>query len=116
VTAILRAAARRGIELCNLYEMQLQPDPLDPGLLVGYGNIKDTLIDGPLPRWPKSSERSADPGKCADAAQVGSDRLWCDHSSEGAEQRDELADLVGGREVRRGVAEGAAVREFHPRY
>src|SRR5580658_9893698 len=46
VTAILRAAARRGIELCNLYEMQLQPDPLDPGLLVGYGNIKDTVIDG----------------------------------------------------------------------
>jgi GntR family transcriptional regulator / MocR family aminotransferase len=46
VTAILRAAARRGIELCNLYEMQLQPEPLDPGLLVGYGNIKDTVIDG----------------------------------------------------------------------
>ena len=45
VTAILRAAARRGIELCNLYEMQLQPEPLDPGLLVGYGNIKDTAID-----------------------------------------------------------------------
>jgi GntR family transcriptional regulator/MocR family aminotransferase len=46
VAAILRAAARRGIELCNLYEMQLQPEPLDPGLLVGYGNIKDTVIDG----------------------------------------------------------------------
>jgi GntR family transcriptional regulator / MocR family aminotransferase len=44
--AILRAAARRGIELCNLYEMQLQPEPSDPGLLVGYGNIKDTAIDG----------------------------------------------------------------------
>jgi len=46
VTAILRAAARRGIELYNLYEMQLQPEPLDPGLLVGYGNIKDTAIEG----------------------------------------------------------------------
>ena len=45
MTAILRAAARRGIELCDLYEMQLQPEPLDPGLLVGYGNIKDTAID-----------------------------------------------------------------------
>jgi DNA-binding transcriptional MocR family regulator len=44
--AILRAAARRGIELCNLYEMQLQPEPADPALLVGYGNIKDTAIDG----------------------------------------------------------------------
>ena len=41
---------------------------------------------------------------------------WCWRGSEGAEQRDELADLVGGREVRRAVAEGAAVREFHPRY
>jgi GntR family transcriptional regulator/MocR family aminotransferase len=44
--AILRAAARRGIELCNLYEMQLEPQPRDPGLMVGYGNIKDTAIDG----------------------------------------------------------------------
>ena len=40
---ILRAAARRGIELCNLYEVQ--PQPRDPGLLVGYGSIKDTAID-----------------------------------------------------------------------
>jgi GntR family transcriptional regulator / MocR family aminotransferase len=46
VTAIHRAAARRGIELSNLYEMQLLPEPSDPGLLVGYGNIKDTAIDG----------------------------------------------------------------------
>jgi hypothetical protein len=28
--------------------MQLQPEPLDPGLLVGYGNIKDTAIDGAI--------------------------------------------------------------------
>jgi GntR family transcriptional regulator/MocR family aminotransferase len=45
VAAILRAAARRGIELCNLYELQLQPEPMDPGLLVGYGNVKDAMID-----------------------------------------------------------------------
>jgi GntR family transcriptional regulator / MocR family aminotransferase len=44
-TAILRAAARRGIELWNLYEMQLQPEPSDQGLLLGYGNIKDTAIE-----------------------------------------------------------------------
>jgi hypothetical protein len=25
--------------------MWLQPEPLDPGLLIGYGNIKDTAID-----------------------------------------------------------------------
>jgi len=42
-SAILRAAARRGIELCNLYEVQLRPR--EPGLLVGYGNIKDSVID-----------------------------------------------------------------------
>jgi GntR family transcriptional regulator/MocR family aminotransferase len=46
VTAILRAAARRGIELANLDEKRLQPEPLDLGLLIGYGNIKDTAIDG----------------------------------------------------------------------
>ena len=46
VTAILRAAARRGIELANLDEKRLQPEPLDLGLLIGYGNIKDTSIDG----------------------------------------------------------------------
>ena len=44
-SAILRAAARRGIELCNLYEVQLPPRPRDPALLVGYGNIKDSVID-----------------------------------------------------------------------
>jgi GntR family transcriptional regulator/MocR family aminotransferase len=44
-SAILRAAARRGIELCNLYEVQLPARPRDPGLLVGYGNIKDSAID-----------------------------------------------------------------------
>ena len=26
--------------------MQLQPEPLDRGLLVGYGNLKDTAIEG----------------------------------------------------------------------
>jgi GntR family transcriptional regulator / MocR family aminotransferase len=45
VTAIMRAAARRGIELCNLYELQLQPEPMDPGLLIGYGNLRDAAID-----------------------------------------------------------------------
>jgi GntR family transcriptional regulator / MocR family aminotransferase len=44
-SAILRAAARRGIELCNLYEVQLPPRPRDPALLIGYGNIKDSVID-----------------------------------------------------------------------
>jgi len=47
-TTILRAAARRGIELWNLYEMRLKPEPSDPALLIGYGNIKDTAIDGAI--------------------------------------------------------------------
>ncbi len=42
-SAIMRGAARRGIELCNLYEVQ--PRPGDPALLLGYGNIKDSVID-----------------------------------------------------------------------
>ena len=45
-TVIVRAAARRGIELWNLYEMQLGPESPDAGLLIGYGNLKDTAIDG----------------------------------------------------------------------
>ena len=45
-TMIVRAAARRGIELWNLYEMQLWPESPDAGLLIGYGNLKDTAIDG----------------------------------------------------------------------
>jgi GntR family transcriptional regulator / MocR family aminotransferase len=44
VTAIMKAAARRGIELCNLYELQLQPVPQNPGLLIGYGNMRDAAI------------------------------------------------------------------------
>jgi GntR family transcriptional regulator/MocR family aminotransferase len=48
VTAILRAAARLGIELSNLYEKRLLPQPLDLGLLVGYGNIRETAIDGAI--------------------------------------------------------------------
>jgi GntR family transcriptional regulator / MocR family aminotransferase len=45
VAAIMKAAARRGIELCNLYELQLQPELSNPGLLVGYGNVTDAAID-----------------------------------------------------------------------
>ena len=42
VTAIMQAAAGRGISLCD---PQPQPDPANPGLLIGYGNIKDATID-----------------------------------------------------------------------
>jgi GntR family transcriptional regulator / MocR family aminotransferase len=45
VPAIVTAAARRGIELDNLRDIQLQPEPLNPALLIGFGSIKDTAID-----------------------------------------------------------------------
>ena len=43
--AILRAAARQGIELWSVYDMWLKPGPSDPALVIGYGNIKDSAID-----------------------------------------------------------------------
>jgi DNA-binding transcriptional MocR family regulator len=48
MAAILRAAGRRGIELPNLDEKQLEPGPLDLGLLIGYGSIKDTAINAAI--------------------------------------------------------------------
>jgi GntR family transcriptional regulator / MocR family aminotransferase len=45
VTAIMQAAACRGIELCNLGELEFQPDASRPGLLVGYGNLRDSAVD-----------------------------------------------------------------------
>jgi GntR family transcriptional regulator/MocR family aminotransferase len=61
VPAILRAAARRGIELWNLYEMQLQPEPSDPGLLIGYGNLKDSAIDEAVTVLAEIIRGGADP-------------------------------------------------------
>jgi GntR family transcriptional regulator/MocR family aminotransferase len=61
VTAILRAAGRRGIELSNLDEKQLQPEPLDLGLLIGYGNIKDTAIDAAIAALAEVIRASANP-------------------------------------------------------
>jgi len=65
VTAILRAAGRRGIELPNLDEKQLQPEPLDLGLLIGYGNIKDTAIDAAIAALAEVIRASANPAPAA---------------------------------------------------
>jgi GntR family transcriptional regulator/MocR family aminotransferase len=46
--AIMRAAGRRGIQLPNLDEKQLEPGLLDLGLLIGYGSIKDTAINAAI--------------------------------------------------------------------
>jgi GntR family transcriptional regulator/MocR family aminotransferase len=60
VTAIMRAAARRGIELCN---PQPQPEPSNPGLLVGYGNIKDATIEQAIAALAEVIHATADPAK-----------------------------------------------------
>jgi GntR family transcriptional regulator/MocR family aminotransferase len=62
MTAILRAAARHGIELPNLDEKQLQPEPLDLGLLIGYGSIKDTAIDAAIAALAEVIRASGCPG------------------------------------------------------
>lgn len=43
--AIIAAAARRGLQIGDIEEMRLQPDPARPGLLLGYGNLDDRVID-----------------------------------------------------------------------
>jgi GntR family transcriptional regulator/MocR family aminotransferase len=62
MTAILRAAARHGIELPNLDDKQLQPEPLDLGLLIGYGSIKDTAIDAAIAALAEVIRASGCPG------------------------------------------------------
>jgi GntR family transcriptional regulator/MocR family aminotransferase len=44
-TAIIAAAARRGLQLADVEGMRLQPDPARPGLLLGYGNLDDKVVD-----------------------------------------------------------------------
>jgi GntR family transcriptional regulator / MocR family aminotransferase len=44
--AILAAAERRDMELCNLSGLYMEPVPdTRPGLLLGYGNLNDSVID-----------------------------------------------------------------------
>ena len=43
--AILAAAEQRDMRLGTLDKMQLVPDPDAPGLLLGYGNLSDRLVD-----------------------------------------------------------------------
>jgi GntR family transcriptional regulator/MocR family aminotransferase len=45
VAAIIERARRRGMQLCDLDSARLQPDPARPGLLVGYGNLRDAVIE-----------------------------------------------------------------------
>ena len=43
--AILAAAQRRDMRLGTLDALRLVPDPSAPGLLLGYGNLSDRLVD-----------------------------------------------------------------------
>jgi len=43
--SIIAAAARRGLHIGDIEEMRLEPDPARPGLLLGYGNLDDKVID-----------------------------------------------------------------------
>ena len=42
---IVAAAARRGVQIGDLEEMRLTPDPAKPGLLLGYGCLHDRDVD-----------------------------------------------------------------------
>jgi GntR family transcriptional regulator / MocR family aminotransferase len=44
-TSIVAAAARRGLQVGDLDEMRLTPDPSRPGLLLGYGSLPDRVVD-----------------------------------------------------------------------
>jgi GntR family transcriptional regulator / MocR family aminotransferase len=43
--AIMAAAARRGLLVGSLDEFCSPPDPARQGLLLGYGNVKDSALD-----------------------------------------------------------------------
>ena len=43
--AIITAAARRDLHIGDLDEMRMHPDPAKPGLMLGYGNLNDNLVD-----------------------------------------------------------------------
>jgi GntR family transcriptional regulator / MocR family aminotransferase len=43
--SILAAAARRELQIGDLEEMRLTPDPARPGILLGYGNLSDKAVD-----------------------------------------------------------------------
>lgn len=43
--AVVAAASRRQVHMCSLDELRMRPDPEGPGLLLGYGNLRDDEID-----------------------------------------------------------------------
>lgn len=43
--SIIAAAARRDLQIGDIEEMRLTPDPARPGILLGYGNLSDKVVD-----------------------------------------------------------------------
>jgi GntR family transcriptional regulator/MocR family aminotransferase len=43
--AVVRAAQRRQVQLCDLDGLWLEPEPREPRLLLGYGNLNDNVVD-----------------------------------------------------------------------
>jgi DNA-binding transcriptional MocR family regulator len=44
-TTIVARAQRRDMLLCDLDDLRFRPDPGKPGLLLGYGNLNDPVVD-----------------------------------------------------------------------
>lgn len=44
-SAILAAVERRDMQLCNIDDTTMRPDPAESRLQVGYGNLADALVD-----------------------------------------------------------------------
>jgi GntR family transcriptional regulator/MocR family aminotransferase len=43
--AIVADARRQDMWLCSLDDLRFQPEPGAPGLIIGYGNLNDSLVD-----------------------------------------------------------------------
>jgi GntR family transcriptional regulator/MocR family aminotransferase len=43
--AIVAGARRQDMWLCSLDDLRFQPEPGAPGLILGYGNLNDSLVD-----------------------------------------------------------------------
>jgi GntR family transcriptional regulator/MocR family aminotransferase len=43
--AVVTAAQRRQVQLCDLDGLWLEPEPREPRLLIGYGNLNDNVVD-----------------------------------------------------------------------
>ena len=43
--AVVAGARRQDMWLCSVDDLRFQPEPGAPGLILGYGNLNDSLVD-----------------------------------------------------------------------